>query len=166
MSFTKTLVVAALAMVGVVSTGSTAKAQMMPNWGVGDLAAMNAQFDANFDVWARQGAWQVALATPNDQPLPFNAMTISQSISDGNNAFAGYIGSVQANSNTALNAVDRWDTYAVQGNGYYQPQYGGGTYVLPYTTQPEGGYNLQNGYVMPGYVDGGNNFYIVPGGEW
>ena len=154
----KKLFAVAVAALGTVAfTNATAKAQWQ------DIAAMNAQFDANFDVMARQMSWQVALATPNDQPLPFNAMTISHSITEGSDAALGYVEQGQVNSNRACNAVENYSTYAIQGNGYYRPEYGG-QYVLPYATAPEGGYNLQNGYVMPGYVEGGNNFYIDPQG--
>jgi hypothetical protein len=143
------------------TSNNAAKAQAMPDWGVGNLWAMNAQFDQQFDQWARVGAWQAALATPNDQPLPFNAMTISNSISAGNQAFYGYLGSVQANSASMSNTVGNYSTGAIQGNWYYTPQYGGGSYTLPYTTAPAGGYYMQNGYVYPGYQYGGNNMMMM-----
>jgi hypothetical protein len=134
------------------AAAGSAKAQNL--W---DIAAANAQFDAQFDVWARQGAWQAALATPNDQPLPFNAMTISNSITEGSNAALGYVQQSQYNSNAALNAVERWDTGAVQGNWYYGN--GQNSYVLPYQYNT---YNMQNGYIYGGYNPYGGNLYMQP----
>jgi hypothetical protein len=135
---------------------SSVRGQEFPGLGVGDIYQANMQFERQFDQWARVGAWQAALATPNDQPLPFNAMTISNSVSAGNDATLGYIRASQYNSNRACGAVERWDTGAVQGNWYYGSQYGGPAQVLPYVPNS---YYEQNGYLYGGYQQGGNNYY-------
>ena len=138
---------------------SSATAQEFPGFGVAQIGAANAEFDRQFDQWNRYMSWQVALATPNDQPLPFNAMTIAQSNREAQDVMIGYIHNTQINSNRALGAVERWDVGAVQGNWYYQPQYGGSydpNFVLPYGP---GSYYEQNGYIYQGNQPGGNNLY-------
>jgi hypothetical protein len=154
--FRKHLIVAVIGLCGLFA-GSAAKAQEFPGLGVGDLWAANMAFDQQFDHWNRQMSWQVALATPNDQPLPFNAMTISNSITQGSNAALDYVRASQYNSNAALNAVERWDTGAVQGNWYYGN--GNESYVLPYQYNT---YHQNNGYIYGGYNPYGGNLYMMP----
>jgi hypothetical protein len=153
-----------LSLVALLATliATSAKAQEWPGYGgLNDIYQMNMAFDQQFDQQARIGAWQAALATPNDQPLPFNAMTISQSISAGNDAALGYVRSSQYNSNRALGAVERWDTGAIQGNWYYGNG-SGQTYVLPY--QYNSYYQSPtSGYFYGGYQYGGNNYYVNHG---
>lgn len=137
---------------------SSAKAQEWPGYGgLNDIYQMNMAFDRQFDVDARRMSWELARQIPNDQPLPFNAMTISQSISAGNDAALGYVRASAYNSDRALGAVERWDTGAIQGNWYYGNG-SGQTYVLPYQ------YNTYyqsptTGYFYGGYQPGGNNYY-------
>jgi hypothetical protein len=151
----KHLIVALTAIFGLFCVTS-ARAQDFPGLGVGGLWEANMAFENQFYNWAAQGAWDVALATPNDQPLPFNAMTISNSITEGSNAAFGYVRSLQANSNSALDAVGRWDVGAIRDNWYFGSEYGYGTYELPY--QPGGYYNV-NGYLYGGYNPYYENYY-------
>jgi hypothetical protein len=148
----------ALAGFGGLFCASSARAQEFPGLGVGGMYEMNMQFEAQFDVWARQGAWEAALATPNDQPLPFNAMTISNSITEGSNAALSFVQNSEINSNRALDAVGRWDLGAVQGNWAFGGQFGGTPQVLPY--QP-GAYHDNNGWITPGFNPNFENFYPI-----
>jgi hypothetical protein len=149
-------------------TATNTRAQEFPGLGVGDMWAANMAFDQQFDQWNRHMSWQVALATPNDQPLPFNAMTISNSITAGSEAALGYVRNSQVNSNRQLDAVGRWTTGAVQGNWYYGSQYGPSydpnVYVMPYTSGP-GVYHNVNGYMYQGYNPGYENYYPVQYGR-
>ena len=66
MNATKLFAVAVLALGTLTLSGAAAKAQWQ------DIAAANANFDANFDVMARQVAMQYAV-THRGQPCPFSA---------------------------------------------------------------------------------------------
>jgi hypothetical protein len=159
MNLKQIAIVAVVMAVSVCSSGRVAKAQEFPGLGVGDLWAANMQFEQQFDQWARVGSWQVALATPNDQPLPFNAMTISNSINQGNQAFYGYLGGLQNSSAATSAAIGAYSTGAIQGNWYYQNPYSGQTVVAPYTNNPYSGYYQNNGYFYQGTQPGGVNYY-------
>jgi hypothetical protein len=130
---------------------SPARAQEFPGLGVADMAAANMAFDQQFDQWNRHMSWQLALAIPNDQPLPFNAMTIAQANRETSAAYERMNAGWYANSNRQMDAVGRWTTGAIQGNWYYQPEYGtqhDPHFVLPYGP---GAYHETNGYIYEGY---------------
>src|SRR6478672_3635579 len=163
-SFIASLVLGIAALAGV---GSSAHAQYYPaapvpgqfSYGAatpGQLMMSNVDFDRRMDQYAWYMSQQIARNMKPGEKLPFNAMTISKSISEGNQAFQGYMGAVQQGSNRQLQAVDRWTTGAIQGNWYYSNGAGGPTYILPYT---QNSYYVQNGYYYPGYQQGGYNVY-------
>jgi hypothetical protein len=163
-SFLASLVVGFAALAG---AGSSAKAQYYAPAPVpghfaygantlGELAASNIAFDQQFDRYNWYMSQQIARNMRPGEKLPFNAMTISKSISEGNQSFQGYMGAVQQGSNRQIAAIERWNVGAVQSNWYYSGGYGGPSYVLPYT---QNSYYVQNGYIYPGYQQGGYNIY-------
>ena len=154
----RTLAAVVFGFAAVAFTGHSAKAQMMPMDGSGgwqDIAAANANFDRNFDIMARQASVAIARNMRPGEQLPFNAMTISHSISGGMRQFESNCAGWNANSNAQMNAVGNWTMGAIQGNGTYSNG-SGPSYVMPYTY---GAYNMQNGYMYGGYAPGGNNYY-------
>ena len=82
-----TVASALIVLCGLLAAPKAARAQEFPGLGVGDLWAANAAFDQQFDQWAYHMSWEVARQIPDDQPLPFNAMTIHDSINASNRAF-------------------------------------------------------------------------------
>lgn len=146
---------AALMFVVTVSV-STVHAQDFPGLGVGDIAAMNAQFDAQFDVWARQGAWEVAQQLPNDVSSgeiisAMRPFTVENTWGSYNNAWWG-------NQQRTTDAIEAWDTGAIRGEAnFYDSE--GYYYQLPYDA---GGYHYgTDGYLYEGHgdVDYGQNLY-------
>lgn len=139
-----------LAVVGSI-IGDKVRADDFPGLGVSHMWANEVAFQNQFYNWAARGAWEVAVNTPDDQPLPFNAMTISKSLTEGSAAFEGYIHHSQDMSNRQLDAVERFDITAVQGlwpysdsSGYQPPvmlPYGPEAYTpMYYDTTPSQNY--------------------------
>jgi hypothetical protein len=148
------ILAAAIGMCGVM--GGAAHAQEA-NLDMSSMWAANMAFENNFYQWAWQGSVELARQIPDDQPLPFNAMTISAANQEAARAGEAYIGSLQANSNRAIGAVERWDIGSVLHDWFFAPEYGGGTtYQLPYDTSS---YTIENGTFVPGYQQGGDNYY-------
>ena len=139
-------------MVGMViaAFAGSANAQEFPGLGVSDMWANEVAFSNQFDSWARRGAWELAQQIPNDQPLPFDAMSISRSTSEGMRSFEGYIHNSQVNSNRQLQAVENFSTTAIRGESmYYDSTNSYGPVLLPYgpeayTPQYEGFVPSQN----------------------
>ncbi|MDZ4817735.1 MAG: hypothetical protein SGJ20_02045 [Planctomycetota bacterium] len=146
-------VVAAVMIAGAFQA-NVSQAQEFPGLGVGGMWAANAEFERNFDHWARVGSYHAALMTPNDQPLPFNAMTISNSLSDGMRAFEGYNNNWHVNSRRTTDAIERWDDGAIREVAPYADPYGGNRMMLPYG--PDSYYRDPAGYVYP---HGDPNYY-------
>jgi len=113
------------------------------------MVANEVQFQNQFYDWAWQGSLAAARQIPNDQPLPFNAMTISNSLSGGMYAFEQSAAQWHINSARTTDALDRYGMGAVRGNWTYQNPYGyGETYGLPY----QGNYwQDQGGYIYDSY---------------
>ena len=147
---------------GALRVPSSARAQEFPGLGVGDIYAANMAFDAQFDQWNRHMSWELAKQIPNDQPLPFNAMTLAQANRETAAAYSAYNAAAFNNSQGTCNAIERWDVGAVQGNWYYGSQWGAqhdpNFYVLPYTS---GAYHVDNGYIYSGYDPNHENLYPV-----
>ena len=129
-----------------------------PFQGFGDMVQMNLNFDRNFEQYNRAGSMWVAQQTRGQQ-LPFNAMTIHQSNNAANQAFSGYMNSLQQNSNRQMNAVENWTNQALRGYSPYVNSNGQG-YMLPYG--PNAYHQTQGGYIRPGtnYNYQGSNFYV------
>ena len=113
------------------------------------MVANELQFQDQFYDWAWQGSVALAQQIPNDQPLPFNAMTISNSLSGDMRAFEQSANQWHVNSARSSAAMDRYSLGAVRGNWVYQNPYGyGQTYELPY----QGSYwQDQGGYIYDSY---------------
>ncbi|MDB5385815.1 MAG: hypothetical protein JWM11_1461 [Planctomycetaceae bacterium] len=123
----------------------SASAQDFPGLGVGNMWANEIRFQNQFDRWNRQGSMELARRIPNDQPLPFNAMTISNSNNANMRAFEGYMRNSQLNSNRQLEAVGRFSTYGIRGMApHYDTSGYGGPVMLPYG--PNGYYATQGGF--------------------
>ncbi len=112
-----------------------------------DLSTMMAneiQFQDQFYSWAWDTSIAVAQQIPDDQPLPFNAMTISNSISGGMRAFEQSAAQWHVNSDRTMKAIDRYGMGAVRGNWAYSDPYNSGYYYeLPYQNnywQDQGGW--------------------------
>lgn len=137
-------------------TACSANGQEFPGLGVSDLWAQNMKFEMQFDAWAARGAWELARQIPNDQPLPFDAMSISRSTSEGMRSFEGYLHNSQVNSNRQLQAIENFDRGAVRGEAlYYDSTRTHGPVYLPYgpsayTPEYEGFEPSQNTFV-PAY---------------
>lgn len=149
--FRKSLAVLMVVAAGQLSLG-TAQAQDFPGLGVGDMWANEVRFCNQFDQWNRQGSWALARMIPNDQPLPFNAMTISNSLSDGMRSFEGFNNNWHVNSNRTMNAIENWNYGAIREVAPFQNPYGGPVHMLPYQ---------HNAYHQdaPGYIYQGENTY-------
>jgi hypothetical protein len=155
LSIRKSLV--ALTIAAASLTVSHAKAQYAP----GDMSAIvqaNMAFDQQFYAALPGLCWQAAIATRGQQ-LPFNAMTISRSVTELSNQYAANNANWYQNSNAQMNAVSNWSMGAIQGNWTYCSPSGGPSYVLPYT---QNSYYQYNGYMYPGYMPGAMNYYPNP----
>lgn len=118
---------------GLVATTITASAQEFPGLGVGDMWAANAAFDAQMqqqnvqfctDWYNNLQDYRAQTGDMTPVNLPFNAMTISDSINEGNQAFYGYLGSMQAGSDASLRAVEGFDGYIRSEANYTDPTTG------------------------------------------
>jgi hypothetical protein len=156
--FKKCVLTAALAVVGVLcGLQSQAQAQEFPGLGVGGLWEMNQQFDNQFYPWAWEQSVEVARHLQPGEQLPFNAMTISRSISDANESFEGYVHSMQDNSARTDETLSRFDQY-LRGVGNYVNPDDNQLYELPYTQDV---YNLNRDtqVITPGYSPYDDNLY-------
>jgi hypothetical protein len=136
--------------------GSMATAQEFPGLGVGGLAAMNSQFDAQFDQWARRGSWQVARQLPNNVGSA-DIIRAMQPHTVGN-TWGGYNANWYANQQRQSDAAERYSRGAIRGQATFYDYQGQG-YWLPYNA---GGYHYgPNGYIYRGHgnVDYGQNLY-------
>jgi len=142
----------------VLANVGAAKSQEFPGLGVGQMWQNEINFNKQFDQWNAIGSMQVAkwlreTGTPN----PFNAMTIHNSINQGNQAFGAYIQNSQVNSWKTSNAINNWTNGAINGNAHYQGNYGGPVYNVPYTHNV---YHInQYGQAVPGYSPYYQNIY-------
>lgn len=136
--------------------GQRSHAQEFPGLGVGNMWANELAFQNQFYNWAAAGSWELAKQIPNNEPLPFNAMTIFNSNNAANQAFQGFANNWHTNSANTMGAIERWNLGAIQGVAPYQNPYGGTTYNLPYG--PEG-YEM----TAPGYMYQGVNPYNPTG---
>lgn len=135
---------------------STSSAQEFPGLGVGNLFEMNAQFDAQFDAWARRGSWEVARQLPDHVSSAqiigaMNPYTVENTYGDYNRSWWN-------NQARTIDAVERWDSGAIRGDANFY-DYNGFRHVLPYNA---GGYHYGNdGYLYEGHgnVDYGQNLY-------
>jgi len=128
------------------SLATSSQAQEFPGLGVGNMWANEIAFQNQFYNWARQGSIQVARNMRPGEQLPFNAMTISNSINEGNKAFGGYMNGLYQSSNTNSRIANNYSNYAIRGNGFYGN--GGPVYNLPYTHNY---HTITNNGYIPGY---------------
>ena len=136
---------------------------------LGRRPATTSAFQNQFYNWAARGAWEVAINTPNDQPLPFNAMTISNSLTEGSHAFEGYIHNSQINSNRQLNAIENFSTTAIRSDvwhydssGYQAPvllPYGPNSYTPVYD-----GFTPDQNVFVPSYTPSYDHGSFIPWG--
>ena len=138
-----------------------AKAQYgneFPGLGVGQMWQNEINFQKQFDQWAWKASVDLARhLRETGQKNPFNAMTISKSLTEGNQAFEAYIHNSQVNSAKTSQAIANWNNGAIQGNATYQAPYGGPAYNLPYTHNT---YHInQYGQAAPGYNSYYQNIY-------
>ena len=151
---------AACAAFSALSTSAT-QAQDFPGLGVGDMWANELAFQNQFYQNAWRQSWELARQVPNDQPLPFNAMTISNSLNQGMQAFEGFANNWHVNSETTMNAIGRWNEGAIRGIAPHANPYGGPVYNLPYG--PEGYHVSPAGYMHQGvnpYYPAGNYYPV------
>ena len=127
----------------------------------GNLINSVLAWDEQFYNWAWDQSQQLALEIPNDQLLPFNAMTISSSIAEGQGAFdnfiLGWFGNQQVLdeiykdfSQTTLSVGNFYDFY---GNIYELP------YEVPFYGVTNNGYIVGSYEPLPYYT---SDFYINP----
>jgi hypothetical protein len=141
----KNLTLAAMTVLGMAGSADFAKAQDFPGLGVGNMWANEIRFQNQFDRWNRQGSMELARRIPNDQPLPFNAMTISNANNANMRAFEAYNRNSQLNSNRQSEAVGRFSTYGIRGLApHYSTSGYGAPVMLPYG--PNGYYATQGGF--------------------
>jgi len=149
-----------------------ANGQMMPNYS----AAMNQMIQQNmaFDAQMHQAAINAANQFFQDRmryrmqtgdwgylPGPVSAGQLSQSIAEMTDAFDDYNVGMMENSARQDAAVGRWITGAVRDEWYYQNPETGHMQTLPHYWDT---YNVQNGEIYPGYIQGGDNMYpVYPG---
>lgn len=144
----RTIAYAAVAALAFVAAPQFANAQYPgPSMDLSQIVNANLAFDRAFDVYARQKSWEIARNMKPGEKLPFNAMTISKSINEGNQAFGRYMQSVQQGSAARSRMADNYSNFAIRGNAHYSGP-GGPTYNLPnthnaYTITP-------GGYAIPG----------------
>src|SRR5690606_16717483 len=103
--------VLALAFTGLFN-GAPARAQFMD---LSHIVQQNIAFDQQFEQNVGRISWELARMIPDDEPLPFNAMTISKSVSEANHAWSGYNQMYHNWSDRQLGAVDRWIDGAIRG---------------------------------------------------
>jgi hypothetical protein len=115
-------------------------------------------FQKQFDQWAWKKSVELARhLRETGQQNPFNAMTISKSLSEGNQAFEGYIRNSQLNSAKTSQAIANWNNGAIRNQGLYQAPHGGPAYNLPWTHNV---YHInQNGQAIPGFSPYYQNLY-------
>jgi hypothetical protein len=139
----------ALIAIGLAAAPRIAKAQynMAPPMDMSHIINANIAFDRWFDQYAWQKSVELARQMKPGEQLPFNAMTISKSLTEGNQAFGRYMQSVQAGSASRSRMADNYSNYAIRGLAPYGNP-GGPTYNLPYT---HNAYTITpNGYAIPG----------------
>lgn len=147
-----------------------AAADDFPNLDMSSMWANEIAFQQQFYSWAARGAWEVAINTPNDQPLPFNAMTISRSLTEGSQAFEGYIHHSQHLSNRQLQAVENFSETAIRGNALYHDPYTSQSSVLlpwgpeAYLPHYQGTDPSQN-FFMPVYTPHFSHGMYMPWGQ-
>lgn len=130
----------------ILSSAASSHAQDFPGLGVGNMWANEIAFQNQFNKWAWAGSVQVARNMRPGEKLPFDAMTISSSINEGNKAFGGYMQGLYKSSNTYSNIANNYSNYAIRHNGFYGN--GGPVYNLPYTHN----YHTVTNYgYVPGY---------------
>ena len=147
MNRVKCLLILSLAIIGC-GTEKKAQAQDFPGLGVGNMWANELQFQNQFYNWARQRSWQLAREIPNDQPLPFNAQTLSEANRATSRAYEGFNRNWHHNSQRTMNAIERWDNGVIRGVAPYSNPYGH-TKLLPYG--PNSYYRGPHGYYHRGY---------------
>lgn len=129
----------------------TAPAQDFPGLGVSDLWAMNAAFDQQMhqqnvqfctDWYNNLQAYRAQTGDMSPVNLPFNAMTISNSINEGNQAFYGYLDSMQASSAAMDRSFDNFSGY-IRSEASYTDPVTGQTWTAPNDAQLYRGWDGQ-----------------------
>lgn len=130
-----------------------------PPMDMSHIVNANLAFDRWFDQYARQKSWELARQMKPGDKLPFDAMTISKSITQGNHAFDEYMQSVQAGSASRSRMADNYSNYVIRGVAPYGNP-GGPTYNLPYT---HNAYTITpGGYAIPGvHYQQGTPIYLT-----
>lgn len=130
--FTRKFSLFALIMALLCGASQTATAQDFPNLSVSHMWANELAFQNNFYNWAWHRSCELARQIPNDQPLPFDAMSISRSLNEGNQAVTNYIHHSQNLSERQLRAVEDYSQQAIRGNSPYSNQWNPTPVYLPY----------------------------------
>jgi hypothetical protein len=128
------------------------------------LIGMEVNFHNQFYPWAWQQSVELARQIPDDQPLPFNAMTIYGANVAAGAAWSGYVNGLNYNSHRTSNAIGNWTNGAIRGYGHYADPHTGNTYQLPWQYN---GYNVDNyGYASPGIRYDGFGTNVFPTYDW
>lgn len=126
-------------------------------WEYGQQSAANAA-----QMWLDECAKLRAQGYTGPIDCPFNAMTISQSLNEGQAAFYDYLHTTQNGMNNLYNAYERYSNEGILGYGNYTNPYSGYTYQLqgnPYDHV----WQAPDGQFYGGY---NNGWYPDPSWGW